>query len=247
MTIGKVYKLAALNLFIVVINVILLSDGLVGLSVFNPDLKIKLMTAGLYFLDVIIFVFGNYMILNKKPRQTKYDEAKLVTTKDFIQRLEQCRSKQEFRDEAETTIKQISRLQQKIETLNLILSQHFTEGTLTYQKFSNTIYGIQQLYFSNVKKMIGRIVIFNQEEYNHKDDVELDEASKKVRNQIFREHIDYVESMVKKGEDILIKLDNLILEISKLDDTNATDLNDLSTVQEINDLIEQTKYYKSQK
>ena len=46
------------------------------------------------------------------------------------------------------------------------------------------------------------------------------------------------------NEDILLKLDGLILEISKLDDIDSGTLEELPAIQEINSLIEHTKYYK---
>lgn len=242
----KFYYLLLLNSVLVVLNVILLSEGLVGWSLNNPALIIKGCTIALYCADVIIFVAGNYLILNARPKIKLVDENKLIAPQNYIDALEQCKSKPEFKDEAEITIKQIKRLAQKVETLKLVLNQHFRTGTMTYNKFSSTILGVNQLFFDNVKKMVNRMSIFNQDEYNHRNDLDMDETSKKVRDQIFNEHIQFVESTVKKNENILLKLDNLLLEISKLNEENTADINDLITVQEINSLIEQTKYYKSQ-
>lgn len=47
------------------------------------------------------------------------------------------------------------------------------------------------------------------------------------------------------NESILVKLDSLLLEISKLDDIDEAGLEELTAIQEINDLISQTKYYKN--
>jgi hypothetical protein len=244
MNTSKIVKLSVLNLLLVITNIVLLSEGLVGLSIFSPNLIVKLSTIVLFIVDILIFVFGNYIILNYKPKQKPYNESKLVETKDFINMLNQCRQKKEFKEEVDDAIQQIARITTKTETLNFVLSQHFTPGSMTYTKFSNTINGINQLFFANLKSMIGRMLIFSQEEYDDKDNVKANAEAKFIRNKIFKEHIEYVEGIVEKNENILIKLDNLVLEISKLDDTSSIDLNDLSTVQEINSLIEQTKFYK---
>lgn len=47
------------------------------------------------------------------------------------------------------------------------------------------------------------------------------------------------------NESILVKLDSLLLEISKLEDIDDAGLEELTAIQEINDLISQTKYYKN--
>lgn len=62
---------------------------------------------------------------------------------------------------------------------------------------------------------------------------------------IYNEHISYVRGLVEMNENILTKLDGLLLEISKLDDLNEEELEKMAAIQEINSLIEQTKYYKA--
>ena len=71
--------------------------------------------------------------------------------------------------------------------------------------------------------------------------------SKAVGDQlrIYNEHISNVNGLVEMNENILVKLDKLLLEISKLDDLDEQGLENIAAVQEINDLIAQTKYYKS--
>ena len=62
--------------------------------------------------------------------------------------------------------------------------------------------------------------------------------------EIYNEHIDYVKELVSTNEAILTKLDALLLEISKLDDLDERGLDNIAAVQEINDLIDQTRLYK---
>ena len=62
---------------------------------------------------------------------------------------------------------------------------------------------------------------------------------------IYSEHIFYVRGLVSQNEEILIKMDALLLEISKLADLDEHGLENMAAVQEINDLIAQTKYYKT--
>ncbi|MBQ5564967.1 MAG: hypothetical protein IIT39_16465, partial [Clostridia bacterium] len=70
--------------------------------------------------------------------------------------------------------------------------------------------------------------------------------SKAVGDQlkIYNEHISYVYGLVEMNENVLTKLDKLLLEISKLDDLDEQGLENIAAIQEINDLIAQTKYYK---
>ena len=114
---------------------------------------------------------------------------------------------------------------------------------------------MQAIFYNNVKKMLNRMIIFDYKDYQ--------KLAEKVRNsqarengglvsrsvdtqmRIYSEHIFYVRGLVSQNEEILIKMDALLLEISKLDDLDEHGLENMAAVQEINDLIAQTKYYKT--
>ena len=58
------------------------------------------------------------------------------------------------------------------------------------------------------------------------------------------EHINYVKTLVEDNEVIIMKMDKLMLELSKLSELNADNIEKVSAIQDINELISQTKYYK---
>ena len=111
---------------------------------------------------------------------------------------------------------------------------------------------VKALFYNNVKKMINRMIIFDYKDYKklsekRNDRLETGGAVPAALDQqliIYNEHIDYVRELIEMNEGILTKLDALLLEISKLDDLDGKGLESIAAVQEINDLIEQTKYYK---
>ena len=107
---------------------------------------------------------------------------------------------------------------------------------------------------NNVKKMINRMLIFDYKDYKKltekirstggANNIGVYSKSVDAQIKIYSEHIEYVRTLVDTNENILIKLDGLLLEISKLDDLDEEGLENIAAVKEINALIEQTKFYK---
>jgi hypothetical protein len=61
---------------------------------------------------------------------------------------------------------------------------------------------------------------------------------------VYNEYITFVKSATEDNEQILLKLDKLLLEISKFDSLESGEIEDLAGMQEIDALIKQTKYYR---
>ena len=244
----RIWKIILLNLVIAAVNVIMFSKGLVGLSFAGGALSAAL-TATVITMSVIAFGYGNYTLLFSEPKTQPLKllkGAEMTTTTDYIGALEGMKGKQVFFDEAiDAAIEQLYRMEDKDKALDTILEQFFTPQEMTFKA----------IFFNNVKKMINRMIIFDYKDYqkvvnklsNSRQVEGVGVASQPLSEQlkIYNEHISYVRGLVETNENILTKLDGLLLEISKLDDLNEEDLEKMAAIQEINDLIAQTKYYKA--
>lgn len=241
MTTKQIYKIIGFNLGLIIFNIVVFSKGFIGLSF---DLS-KIISSSLFVtiivMDILLFSYINYLLIfTKQPIVYKKD--KLVNPKDFTEALENCERKTTFKEDIQTTLQQIKRITYKHETLQEILNNYFNPGEMAYAKFNNTIHTTNCLFFDNVNKMLNRMMIFNQDEYNEYID-NIDQQDEE-RTKIYNDTIAYIDSIVRLNEKILTKLDNLTLEISKLDEINTLDINELEAIQELNDLISQTKFYK---
>lgn len=247
MTSKQILKLVGLNLSIVLINIILFSRGFIGIS-FNSAFTTALGIT-VIIMSIAAFIFGNYNLLFKSPKIKLYKAAELTNPKDYIDALEERGDKKVFATAIDTSIEQIGRLQQKQNALDTILKEYFADGEITFAKFQSVISATKDLFFNNVKKMINRITIFDYSEYLYLKS-QLNGDLYEIKNQnpkaeIYIEHIEYVKKIITDNEDILTKFDELLLEISKLDDVDEASLESLGAIQEINSLISNTKYYKS--
>ena len=184
------------------------------------------------------------------PFQRYLKGTELTKPEDYVQSLIEKRGRGVFDEDINTAIEQIGRMEDKDRALDSILEQFFTPQEITFTRFQNAINSVQAIFYNNVKKMINRMIIFDYKDYSKLlekvKESGYSTVSRSVDTQmsIYSEHITYVRGLVSMNEDILIKLDGLLLEISKLDDLDEEGLENMAAVQEINDLIEQTKFYK---
>ena len=109
---------------------------------------------------------------------------------------------------------------------------------------------VNSVFGDNVQKILERINMFDEGDYislvykMKKNPSERNVQSSREKLNIYMEHINYVKTLVEDNEVIIMKMDKLMLELSKLSELNADNIEKVSAIQDINELISQTKYYK---
>lgn len=240
----QIIKLVFLNLGIVLFNIVVFSEGMLNLWE-SESLIVRALCITIVVVSLLVFCYGNYRIIFKGNKTQIYRKEEFAKPEDYLDVLKDS-EKRTFEDETDHMEKCIEKMMKKTEVLNVILLQYFTEGEMAYQQFQNAIRGASEIFYDNVKKMINRMNLFDEEDYRSALRGTSGKASESAARilEICKEHIDYVHSTIDMNEDILLKLDGLILDISKLDDIDSGTLEELPAIQEINSLIEHTKYYK---
>ena len=237
---GSVIKLIVFNLVLAGICIYLFSPGFVGLSPKKAAFYIVLLAAAGIFLAV------NYFLLTGSSKKTKLvDSNELKMPKDYIKSLQELAYKKDFTNRLAALESQIKRLNPKEASLEVILEQNFDKTEMTYIKFKTTIDEVTALFYENIKKAINRISVFDEDEYTklRRNELNLPEDSRNLKYEIYNEHFSYVDSVIKRNEDIITLIDNLILEISKLDDINNQSMENIQILAEMKELIKNTKYY----
>ena len=242
-----ILKLIGLNVGIAVVNVILFSRGLIGLTL-GTDALLTAIGVTEIVMSIMAFGYGNYRLLFSEPSQPRlYKGEELAEPKSYVEALEERKDKKVFEQDINTAIEQIYRIEDKDRALDSILSQYFSPQEITFTRFQIAINAVQALFFNNVKKMLNRITIFDYKDYTKQmnklrnspsvDGVNVASQTLSAQIKIYNEHIGYVRSVVETNENILVKMDSLLLEISKLDDIDEAGLENIAAIQEINDLI----------
>lgn len=245
----KIKKIIRCNLAILIINILMFSNvgfhlrPFMGSGFFGTFI-------GLFtiFISLELLIKNNSQIFKKDNQENanKKNVSQLSTDDDFKTSLIRCMPKRNFRFSCETALKQLERMRKKVNVLEEILLQHFESDSITYIKFHNTIENVEDLFYDNLRKMISKMELFDQEEYDNiaRTNRNLSTESAIQRNALYKEYIDYANLIIEKNENILVKFDELLSEISKLEDIDDTNIEELEVLQEVNELVGQIKYYK---
>lgn len=66
----------------------------------------------------------------------------------------------------------------------------------------------------------------------------------RAKMNIYNEYISFVKNATEENEQILLKLDKLLLELSKFNSLEIGEVDNMNAMKEIDELTAQTKYYK---
>ena len=243
---GKIIKIVGLNIGIIGLNIILFSPGLVGIelggeSTFETSLGITIL-----IMSVVVFFLGNYKFLTEK--QEKIRATSIETEVDCISALKQNISSKIFSKDVKILLEQIQRMNKKKEMINELLLQKFNSSEMSYSKFKSVISEIEKLFYINIRSVINKLNVFDEEDYEYVckdyDGPTLSEDIIIEKMKIYNEYISFIKDSVEDNEQILLKLDKLLLELLKFNSLEDGELEDMNAMKEIDDLISKTKFYK---
>jgi len=243
---NKIIKLAALNIGIALSDIVVFSQGILHVSLIGAGAFQAAVGGTAILMSAVVFAYGNYKLLNEKAKLIQTSEIK--TPEDCINALKQNYSKKTFTKDTDTILEQISRFQKKKETVNDILLQKFSSTELSYSKFQTPLLGLENVFYLNVKSILNKLNAFDEDDYNNmqKDSAKAEFSKEFIDSKmsIFNEYISFVKNAVEENEEILLKLDKLLLEISKFNSLDGGEIQNMSAMKEIDDLIKNTKWYK---
>ena len=146
-------------------------------------------------------------------------------------------------------LSQIRLLRKKSGAVQKILLQKFDETEMTYSRFMGAVGSVQKMLCLNLKSILNRIDAFDEEEYR-----ELKAARQRgaVANnnileqklEIYSEYITFADRGIESNEELLLQLDRLISEISKLNSPTYDEIENMGAITEIEMLIDNAKHYK---
>ena len=173
---------------------------------------------------------------------------KVVTSDDCIEALNENKYKKIFSSDIDILLEQIDRIENKVDTIEDILIQKFSISEMSYKKFNYVILDIKNLFYVNIKSIINKINIFDQNEYK--------KINKRINNEtnqnkiliekinMYKEYITFVKNAIEDNEEILLRLDKVLLELSKFNSLDEGELENMSAMDNIDDLISKIKLYK---
>ena len=241
----KIIKIAGLNVGIAMVDTIIFSPGLLGVAM-GTSIFATAFGATAVLMSVVVFATGNYKLITGKEKVIQVSDIK--TVEDYIYSLKQNYSKRTFEKDIDTILTQIESLQSRKTALEDILLQKFDSTEMSYTKFDKTILDVEEVFFINIKSILNKLKAFDEADYSRirKSDAEKKFSKEFIQTKIsiYNEYISFVKAATENNEEIILKLDKLLLEISKFNTIEDGEIENLSGMQEIDELINQTKLYK---
>jgi hypothetical protein len=244
MTGTKYIKLLGLILAVVVINILVLSPGFIGVEIGGSALTTAFGVT-LLFASVLVLIYGSYVLLVKPPVVLPVKQIK--THEDYVEALMHYRRVKALEDDITLALEQLDRMKKKKLTLLNVLNERFDTTELSYKKFASVTQEVEKLFYLNVRSILNRLHIFDESEFNSVMSQKPTPFSRQLlqeKTNVYNEYLTFVKSSLGTNEEILLKLDKLLLEISRLDSFEPGDIENMPCMQEIDSLIKQTKYYK---
>ena len=229
--------------------VVLYSPGLLALSPADPSI----FRAGCSIMGGLFIGYGlikTNIIDAKAP--LKIGTEKMGSVSDAINVLEDMSAKGIFGDTIRESLTQLRRAHSIESRFHVVVDEKFPPGSMSNEKFNGTAALSIAAIVKNCRAMVARINMFDENDYMNikrlietgeylRDDVP--DNIQQEKYEIYEKNYRSIRDMVNTNEKILIRLDALAVEISTLDIRDiSVENNDI--INEIESLIEETKYYQ---
>lgn len=242
----KIIKIIALNLGIVVVDILLFSEGFLDIEIGGKSAFQSALGVTAILMSVVVFAVGNNKLLFQRKQVIHTNEIR--TMEDCIYALKENAVKKTFSREIPNILEQTSWFNKKKITINEILLQKFSSGEMSYSKFEGAIREIEKVFYLNIKSILNKINAFDEEDYfrirNDHDQNKFSNEFIQTKMNIYNEYILFVKEAIEDNEQILLKLDKLLLEISKFNSLEDGEIENMDAMKEIDELISKTKLYK---
>ncbi|HNQ54609.1 MAG TPA: hypothetical protein PLQ24_00255 [Methanothrix sp.] len=236
----------SLNLGIAAANIIVFSPGLIGLELGASALAAA-SGSTIIFLSGAGLFYGNYKLLSEPEKSIPISQ--ISTAEGYIEALNDQRELKTFEKSIELLLDQIERLQKKNKTIREILLQIFSASEIAYKKFDAVIAEVEKIFFMNIRSVLNKLNAFDEDDYNfvrsRQEAGAFSEQFMEEKLEVYYEYIKFVNAATEDNEQILLKLDKLLLEISGLNSIESGELEQMAGMIEIDNLIKQAKYYKN--
>jgi len=245
MTPKKIIKLILTNLSIVITNIVVFSKAFLGFSLIaGTALSI---TVGWFtiLLSLATFTYFNRKLLITQGSYTEITQRVNSLDDCVIAFKEAIQNGDVFDKNILKNLDQLKRFKRKTSTIREILQQKFSINELTYQKFDNSLNQVEDIMYLNMKSILNKITAFDVEEYEYlqKKGFPPNEVSEE-KMQIYNEYLNLVKEATQTNEDILLKLDKMLFEVSRYNSIENDEIKELPALAEMDQLIKNAKLYK---
>ncbi|UPM56318.1 hypothetical protein [Gottfriedia acidiceleris] len=241
----KGLKLVGLIAFISILNVIVFSPGLIGIQLINASAFQTAFGVSFIIANLLVLLFSMFQLYFKPVKDKPIKQLK--TNEDFVLALSRYKNNKVLKEDIITSIEQIERMKKKKVVFYNLLTDRFSPTEITYNKFASVVDEVETLFYLRIRNIINKISTFDELDYKKikgKDGLRYSKSLIQEKTNLINEYIKFVKRAIELNEEILVNIDKLILEISRLDEIGIDDIEKMECMKEIDTLIQQTKYYR---
>ena len=241
----KIIQLIIVNLLIIIINISVFSKAFFGLSLLAGSALSMTIAWFTLIGSIMSFTYFNKRILNS-GNTYKLITQEINSLDDCVGVFEQAIDNGDvFDEDILKNLEQLKRFKRKIGTIREILLQKFSVEELTYQKFDRVLNDVENIMYLNMRSILNKIAAFDIEEYEdlQRRGFPKNEVSEEKMN-IYKEYINFVKNATKINEDILLKLDKMLFEVSRYNTLEHNEVKELPALAEMDELIKNANLYK---
>jgi hypothetical protein len=243
--IEKIIKILGLNIGIAIVDIIIFSQGFLGIEIVGGSTFDTAFGSTIILMSIIVLVFGNYKLIIEKEKIIQTSEIK--TAEDCINALKQNYDKRIFEKDITNILEQIEMFKKKRQTIKEVLLQKFVITEMSYSKFDGVISDIENVFYLNIKSIINKLNAFDEEDYSRIRKIGAEKKFSKefiqMKMHIYDEYISFIKKAIENDEQIILKLDEILFELSKLNSLKDGELENMNAMKEIDDLINKVKLY----
>ena len=241
----KIIQLISANSLIAATNIAVFSKAFLGFSLFAGTA----LTMSTAWFTVIASLFS-FTYFNKKllesPNSYSIIPNKIGSLDECVVYFEEAiQNGDVFDKDILKNLEQLKRFKRKRNIINNVLLQKFSPHELTYKKFDSVLNEVESIMYLNMQSILNKIAAFDVEEYENlqkrgfpKEEVSQDKMD------LYNEYIDFVKKATIMNEEILLKLDKILFEVSKYNSLEDGEVKELPAIIEMDELIKNAKLYK---
>lgn len=239
-------KLLGVIAGVVVLNIAILSPGLLGVAIGGSSALETATGVTLLVVSLLIVLYGSYTLLFKRAIVPAVPS--LDSREDYIAELNRYRNVRVLKEDVALALDQLERMDKKKQTLLNVLSGRFERTELSFRKFHTVIQDVEKLLYLNIRSILNKLSVFDAAEFSQFTGTinsgRFTSTFIQKKNALFNEYFTHVKGCLAANEEILLKLDQLLLEISQLGSADYDAALEMPCMQELTALIGQTKLYQ---
>lgn len=243
---SRAIKLLGLIAVVAVLNIAILSPGLMGVEIGGDSVLETAAGVTLLFVSLLVVLYGSYALLFKPAAAIPVRE--IQTREDYSVALGHYAKIKAVKKDIDLALDQLDRIDKKKSALLDVLRQRFEPAEMSYQKFNSVIAQVENLFYANVRGILNKLNVFDASGLakfaGQQSSARFSSRIVQEKTELYNEYLSYVAGYIGANEEILLKLDKLLLEISLLGSMDYRDIDGMPCMQEIDSLIKQTKFYK---